>query len=143
FHPDAETHVEPVRYGRGSNVMSLLQTVLADEVPGESRVRTWLREMWAKRREVLDLYDLKHWSERTIIALVMQSRDNSITTYPVRTPFGWLMSSRQGHGEPNPTYIPLAYEATRRMAETVRGTPGGNIGEPFNRPLTAHFIGGC
>jgi cholesterol oxidase len=23
------------------------------------------------------------------------------------------------------------------------GTPGGNIGEPFNRPLTAHFIGGC
>ena len=23
------------------------------------------------------------------------------------------------------------------------GTPGGTIGEPFNRPLTAHFIGGC
>jgi cholesterol oxidase len=25
----------------------------------------------------------------------------------------------------------------------VSGTPGGSIGEPFNRPLTAHFIGGC
>jgi cholesterol oxidase len=23
------------------------------------------------------------------------------------------------------------------------GTPGGSVGEPFNRPLTAHFIGGC
>ena len=23
------------------------------------------------------------------------------------------------------------------------GTEGGSIGEPFNRPLTAHFIGGC
>ena len=23
------------------------------------------------------------------------------------------------------------------------GTAGGSIGEPFNRPLTAHFIGGC
>ena len=23
------------------------------------------------------------------------------------------------------------------------GTPGGSIGEPFNMPLTAHFIGGC
>ena len=23
------------------------------------------------------------------------------------------------------------------------GTPGGSIGEPFNRPLTAHFLGGC
>ena len=23
------------------------------------------------------------------------------------------------------------------------GTSGGSIGEPFNRPMTAHFIGGC
>ena len=23
------------------------------------------------------------------------------------------------------------------------GTAGGSIGEPFDRPLTAHFIGGC
>ena len=25
----------------------------------------------------------------------------------------------------------------------IDGTPGGNVGEPFNRPLTAHFVGGC
>ena len=53
------------------------------------------------------------------------------------------MTSEQGHGQPNPTYIPVAYEATRRMAEVLGGTPGGNVGEVFNRPLTAHFIGGC
>ena len=29
------------------------------------------------------------------------------------------------------------------MAELMGGTAGGTIGEPFNRPLTAHFIGGC
>ena len=34
FHPDEHTHIEPVRYGKGSNVMALLQTVLADEVDG-------------------------------------------------------------------------------------------------------------
>src|SRR5205814_770148 len=28
FHPDADTHVEPVRYGPGSGAMGLLQTVL-------------------------------------------------------------------------------------------------------------------
>ncbi|WP_239456529.1 GMC oxidoreductase [Nocardioides solisilvae] len=143
FHPDDHTHVEPVRYGRGSNVMALMQTVLADPVPGESRVRTWLREMWRERANALDLYDLKHWSERSVIALVMQTLDNSITTIRVRTPLGWRMSSRQGHGEPNPTYIPQAYEAARLMAKAIGGTPGGNIGEPFERPLTAHFIGGC
>ncbi|WP_110241172.1 GMC oxidoreductase [Nocardioides gilvus] len=145
FHPDEFTHIEPVRFGKGSNVMSLMQTVLADEVPGEVRWKTWLREMWAKKSEVLDLYDLKHWSERTVIALVMQTHDNSITTVAKKSPFGWRMSSVQGHGEPNPTYIPVAYDAVRRMGALMKGggTPGGNIGEPFNRPMTAHFIGGC
>lgn len=145
FHPDEFTHIEPVRFGKGSNVMSLLQTVLADEMPGEARWRTWLKEMWAKKSEVLDLYDLKHWSERTVIALVMQTHDNSITTVAKKSPFGWRMSSVQGHGEPNPTYIPIAYDAVRRMGALMKGggTPGGNIGEPFNRPMTAHFIGGC
>lgn len=143
WHPDGDTHIEPVRYGKGSNFMALLQTVLADQRDDEPRWRTWLRELWRQRRQALDLYDFKHWSERTIIALVMQTLDNSITTVGKRTPFGWRMTSRQGHGEPNPTYIPVAYEATRRMAEVMGGTPGGNIGEPFNAPLTAHFIGGC
>ena len=143
WHPDEFTHIEPVRYGRGSNAMALMQTVLADEVPGTSRVRTWLRELWSQRRDAISLYDLRHWSERTVIALVMQTIDNSITTTGVKGRLGWRMTSQQGHGTPNPTYIAVAYDAVRRMADVIGGTPGGNIGEPFNRPLTAHFIGGC
>ena len=37
----------------------------------------------------------------------------------------------------------MANEAVRRMAASWAAPPGGNIGEPFNLPLTAHFIGGC
>ncbi len=143
WHPDEVTHIEPCRYGHGSNAMALMQTVLADDTPGTSRVRTWLKELWAQRRTALDLYDFRHWSERTIVALVMQTLDNSITTKGVKGRLGWRMTSEQGHGLPNPTYIPIAYEATRRMADVLGGTPGGNVGEAFNRPLTAHFIGGC
>ena len=143
FHPDEWTHIEPVRYGRGSNFMSLMQTVLTDGDGPLPRWRTWVNEMWTQRAHVRDLYDFKHWSERTVIAPVMQSLDNSITTYPKKTPFGYLMSSRQGHGKPNPTWIPAANDAVRRMAKVMGGTEGGSIGEPFNRPLTAHFIGGC
>ncbi|NYG60149.1 cholesterol oxidase [Nocardioides daedukensis] len=143
WHPDEHTHIEPVRYGKGSNAMALMQTVLADDTGTEPRWRTWLKELWTQRKNALDLYDMKHWSERTVIALVMQTLDNSITTIGKKTPFGWVMSSEQGHGEPNPTYIPVAYDAVRRMAEVMGGTPGGNVGEPFNAPLTAHFIGGC
>jgi len=145
FHPDEHTHIEPVRYGKGHNAMSLMQTVLTDGDGPAPRWQTWLKEMWKERRNVLDLYDVKHWSERTVIALVMQTIDNSITVFSKRSRFTgrWHLSSRQGHGIPNPTWIPVANQAVRKMAEVVGGKPGGSIGEPFNRPLTAHFIGGC
>jgi len=143
FHPDEHTHIEPVHYGRGSNAMSLLQTVLTDGDLGP-RWRTWVKEMWRQKRHIRDLYDMKHWSERAVIALVMQSRDNSIQVFSKGGRFGRrVLSSRQGHGEPNPTWIPIANQAVRRMAEIMGGFPGGSIGEPFNMPLTAHFIGGC
>jgi cholesterol oxidase len=145
FHPDENTHIEPVRYGRGSNLMSLLQTVLTDGDGPEPRWRTWLREMWRQKRSVTELYDMKHWSERTVIALVMQSLDNSITTYTKRVPGTRrrYLTSKQGHGVPNPTWIPAGNTAVRAMARVLGGIPGGSIGEPFNRPLTAHFLGGC
>ena len=144
WHPDEHTHIEPVRYGKGSNAMSLMQTVLTDGDGDEPRWRTWLKEMWVQRRNIKDLYDLKHWSERVVIALVMQTVDNSITVFPKRLPGGrFVLSSKQGHGQPNPSWIPVANDAIRRIAAKMGGTAGGTIGEPFNRPLTAHFIGGC
>jgi cholesterol oxidase len=101
--------------------------------------------MWAQRRDVRSLYDMKHWSERTVIALVMQSLDNSITTYTKRIPGTRrrYLTSKQGHGVPNPTWIPAGNEAIRTMARIMGGFPGGSAGDAFNKPLTAHFIGGC
>jgi cholesterol oxidase len=145
FHPDEDTHVEPVRYGKGSNAMSLMQTVLTDGDGPVPRWRTWLKELWLQKGSVLDLYDVKHWSERTVIALVMQTLDNSITTYAKKIPGTkkWRLTSRQGHGEPNPTWIPVANKVVRMMADIMGGTPGGSVGDPFNMPMTAHFIGGA
>ena len=139
WHPDEHTHIEPVRYGRGSNFMSLMQTVLADETGTEPRWRTWLREMWSQRRNVIDLYDMKHWSERTVIALVMQTLDNSITTIGKKTPFGWRMSSKQGHGEPNPTYIPVGLRGRTPDGRRDGRNPGRQrrraVQRPADRPL--------
>ncbi len=145
FHPDEHTHIEPCRYGKGFNTMAMMQTVLTDGDGDVARWRTWLKEMWSEKANLKDLYDLKHWSERAVIALVMQSLDNSITTYGKRNKLTgrWHMTSKQGHGTPNPTWIPVANDAVRRIAGILGGTAGGNIGEPFNMPLTAHFIGGC
>ena len=83
-----------------------------------------------------------------VVLLAMQALDNSITVFPRRTPLGWRLSSRQGHGRPNPTWIPAANQGARLMAEAMstskgQGVAGGTIGEPFDVPMTAHFIGGC
>jgi cholesterol oxidase len=93
---------------------------------------------------MLRMLNPRHWSERTMIALVMQHLDNSITTYTKRTKLGFRrMVSKQGHGEPNPTWIPVGNEVTRRLAEKIDGVAGGTWGELFNIPLTAHFLGGA
>lgn len=139
FHPDEYTHVEPVRYGKGSNAMGLLQTVMTDGGGRTPRVLKWLGAVAKDPVTFGRLLNLRGWSERTVIALVMQSLDNSLT---VRMRRGRL-TSRQGHGEPNPVWIPVANEVVRRLAKLIDGTPGGTWGEIANIPLTAHIIGGC
>ncbi|WP_186626993.1 GMC oxidoreductase [Rhodococcus sp. BP22] len=143
FHPSPNTHIEPVRYGKGSNAMGLLQTLMTD---GGGRIPRWLKFLVTAIAHPLDfvrIVSVKNWSERTIIALVMQNLDNSITTFTKRGLFGRKVSSRQGHGEPNPTWIPEGNDATRRVAKKIGGVAGGTWGELFNIPLTAHFLGGC
>ncbi|GLF97643.1 GMC family oxidoreductase [Streptomyces yaizuensis] len=143
IHPDENTHIEPVRYGRGSNAMGSLTILQVPYRPG-ARVAGWLANM--ARHPVLALRSLsvRRWSERTIIGLVMQSLDNSLTTY--RRPSGpgkGLLTARQGHGAPNPEQIPEATRAASLLAREINGFAGSNVGELMGTPLTAHFLGGC
>jgi cholesterol oxidase len=144
FHPDPHTHIEPVRYGKGSNAMGLLQTALTDGGNRYPRFLTWFAVMARSPKDALSALSVHRWSEKTIILLVMQTLDNSITVSGRRTRLGhYRLTSAQGHGEPNPTWIPAGNEAARRVAEKIDGIPGGTIGEIANIPMTAHFIGGC
>jgi cholesterol oxidase len=144
WHPDPDTHIEPVRYGRGSNAMGLLSTALTDGGSPAGRIRQWLAIAARHPGLILRTVVPRHWSERTIILLVMQSLDNSITVRGKRGWFGRMrLSSTQGRGEPNPSWIPVANRAARQLADNIGGTPGGTYGDLFNVPMTAHFIGGC
>jgi cholesterol oxidase len=142
FYPDEHTHIEPVRYGRGSNAMGLLATVLADADLGP-RILTWAREVWRNRGSMLRNLSMRHWSEQTIIALVMQTHDNSITCYTKPGLFGRRLTSKQGIGEPNPVWIPAGHKAARRIAAYIRGAAFGSWNDLFNIPMTAHLLGGA
>jgi cholesterol oxidase len=148
IHPTPDTHIEPVRYGKGSNVMGLLQTLMTDgSGPEGTDVARWmqfLKHLIRHPLRTLRLLVVHRWSERTMIMLVMQHLDNSITTFTRRTKLGIRrVTSKQGHGEPNPTWIPVGNAVTRRVAAKIDGVPGGTWGELFNIPLTAHYLGGA
>ena len=143
WHPDENTHIEPVRYGKGSNSMGLLTTLITD---GGTRRHRWWQFLTAMLRNPTRLRLLipRKWSERVIILLVMQTLNNSIRVKRVRTRLGLRkLTSEQGEGEPNPTWIPVANDAARQLAENVGGIAGGTWGDLMNIPMTAHFIGGC
>ncbi|HZL01628.1 MAG TPA: FAD-dependent oxidoreductase, partial [Cellulomonas sp.] len=154
FFTDDMTHVEPVRYGKGSNAMALLQIALA---PGAPTWRRWSSVLGSYARDLrrrpiatLRAFAPYRWSERTTIALVMQALDNSLTTSLAPRRLGVpvparlrRMTSRQGSGEPNPTWIPSGHRAATLMAEELGGVAGGQLGDLVNMPMTAHFLGGC
>jgi cholesterol oxidase len=142
FHPDADTHIEPVRYGRGSGAMGLMQTVLTDG--GALRPVRWLGALVRHPLRAARVFWLRRWAEQTIVVLVMQAVDNSLQVLWRRAWYGRRrLTSRQGHGEPNPAWIPAGNRATRLLAEEIGGDPGGSITESLNIPVTAHILGGA
>lgn len=144
FYPDPSTHVEPVRYGRGSNAMGLLQALLVPQRTGEPRWKSWARATAANPVEAVRLLNVRRWSERSVIALVMQSVDNSLTLTGTRTRLGrWKLTSRAEAAARPPSYLPVAHDVVRRMAAAMGGRPAGSVIENSGLALTAHFVGGC
>ena len=143
--PDEHTHIEPVRYGHGSGFMGIMESIMASGKKGEAP--TPLRLLGATLRNLHLLpkfYNLRKWPQRTLILLVMQSRDNSLTTFVKRTIFGRTkLTSKQGYGETNPAWVEAGHTFARELAKDMNGTPGAVTTEPFGIPMTAHFLGGC
>ena len=143
FFPDENTHIEPVRYGKGSNAMGLLQTLMTDGTDARDRRRQWRSQLMKNPHLLFRILDVRKWSERTVIALVMQNVDSAITVSGKRGKFGWRLTSKNDADKPNATYIPAANEVVRRIAAKHGGIAGGHYGDLINAPFTAHFVGGC
>ena len=129
FFPDEHTHIEPVRYGKGSNLMGLLQTVMTSSYSSKERRRQWWRQFIGKPSTVRKIMDVRKWSERTVIALTMQNVDSFISVRPKRSWFGWHLTSTNDLDHPNATYIPAANEVVKRIADKHGGIAAGHIGD--------------
>ena len=135
--PDAVTSIEPTIWGVGSNVFAMLVTY---HQHGEQKHPTlsWLKQLVEHPTQVLGISDPRHWSERTVIMLCMQTTDTSIELY-------WhdgVLRSRHGSGTPPPVHIPIVEDFVDRVAKKMDGSEGALLFEVLNRNASAHFIGG-
>lgn len=137
IHPAEDTHIEVCHYGKGQNALFPMSVPIVDG--GAFRFLRFLLAMVLHPLVFLRSLNARHASEKSVILLVMQSLDNSLTSFRRRG----LLKTKQGTGEPNPTWIPMAHEIGRRFGEKVQGDTHGLVMDVFNIPATAHYIGGC
>lgn len=145
---DEHTHIEAVRYPKGSDTMGLITTALTDGRLGSQRITVWLRNLIrsALRHPIksLRLFSPRGWARESVILLCMQELNGQIEMAwkrPWLWPFRKFLVSR---GDKVPTYIPQANEFAKKFAEIAGGTPMSTLPEIlFDVPGTAHCIGGC
>ena len=146
-HPDEDTHVEVVRYNRGSDVLALISTIMTDAGPRWRRIlQAWgtaLRHPW----RTLCASQPFGWARRGMIVLVMQPIDTHMRFVRERrwlAPWTWRLQTRNDTDAKIQTVIPVGNDVVRRLAERMGGQPRSSVTELlFNIPTTAHILGGC
>ncbi len=143
---DRNTHIQIVRYPAGSDVMGLLGTLAVEGGKGVPRVVRWLARCLRHPVDFLRNAIPFGWAKRTVVVLVMQSLDNALTLVRKRRwgPGRDLRSRRAQGAQPIPSYLPIANQAARFVAERMQGFPLNAINEVvLGVPITAHILGGA
>ena len=141
---DEDTHIEAVRYPKGSDSLSVISTLLTDGSPGPRRILSWLGVVIRHPLKFLKSLYPFGFAKSTLILLVMQPLDSKITLKLKRSrllPFKRKVASE---GPKIPSYIPQANRFAAKLGEAFNGTPKTSLGEIFlDAPTTAHILGGA
>jgi len=141
IYPDSNTHIEVVRYNKGSDLMYTIATILTEGGGNIPRILRFLGNILRHPYQFLRALWIPGQSARTSVILVMQSSENYLRLHKTR--FG-LASELPPDGKRIPSYIPIANQVTRKMAEKMNGYPKGSWFEVLmDAPSTAHILGGC
>ncbi len=145
---DEHTHMEPVRFPSGSDVMLLLGTLLTDGGPGVPRQLRWLGNVL--RHPIRALRVARPWGKasRSMVLLVMQTEAGHTRITRERRwywPFSPTITSRTNPGEPRiPSYIPQANKVARELGRELDAVPQSSLNEVLlDTSTTAHILGGC
>jgi cholesterol oxidase len=148
IYADDTTHIEMVRYNKGSDVLLNLLTVMTGGGGKIPRIFRFLGNIIRHPVRFLSLLWPLGKASSTSIVLVMQTDENYLQLD--YKPRWWRLGAKSQNSKvPKgqrraPSYIPIANEVTRRLAEKMDGIPLSLMPEAaFNALTTAHILGGC
>jgi len=144
LHTDSESHIEPVRYGAGSNFFRKL-------IFPHSTERTLLGRLGAVAKAYVKDPGawIKAWwsgqSHQSAILLYMRTLDESLTLKLQRGPFGRRLTTELDDPKAAPkANLPEAAALAQRFAEKMDGVVSSLFSEALlGTPTTAHILGGA
>jgi len=145
FSPDPYTHVEVVKYPDRSNALKWFFG-LAVGGADTSLKRSANLVMKSVTHPFLFLKTIFNfsWSTKLVIFLVMQTTDNAMRMVWKKGLSGGRMKIDNSGQKKVPAFIPIGQEVMERYARKVTGIPQNILLEVFfDRPTTAHILGGC
>ena len=145
FNPDEHTHIEIVKYPDGSNSLKWFFSLSAS---GSSNNLYRIIKLIGKtlihpRAFIKTVFNFK-WSTGLIIFLVMQHLENNMKFIWKKNLPGGKMVVRNKGKQKVPAYIEIGQKVMETYAKRTGGIAQNIVLEIlFNRPTTAHILGGC
>jgi cholesterol oxidase len=141
LHTDENSHLEVVRYGRGSGFWKLLHLPYTTGKNAFLRIVKMIGAFLKSPLSYFKIYFINSWSRSTTVLLFMQTIDS---TLKFRRNFLGQMVSSVGSGvKPTPD-IPESIELTRKYCEIINGKATSFVLEALaGIPSTAHILGGA
>ena len=140
FPSDENSHIEPVRYGSGSNFWKLMGVPLTFGSNIFVRLGKLIYHLVRHPISWLRIYTTKNFAEKSIVLLFMQHLDST-----VKFKRGILnLTSHLSKGKAPTAFIQEAKELAERTSKVINGKPFVLATEALTGiPTTAHILGGA
>jgi cholesterol oxidase len=148
LHTDEHSHIEPVRYGKGSDFFRLLALPHAPAPTAVARLASALRGFGQRPGAWLRAIVSGDFSSRVQILLYMRTLEGTLSLKLGRSPWtgfrtGLVTQLAAGQTAPS-AFMSEATELANRFATEVGGVTMSMLTETLmGVPSTAHILGGC
>lgn len=141
LHTDENSHLEIVRYSKGSGFWRFMHLPLATGKNTFVRIVDMFWQIIKTPIKYFKVYWLNSWSKQTAVLLFMQSLDS---TLKFKTGFFGGLKSSVSKGEKPTPFIPESLVLAKKYSEIVNGKSSSFALETLaGIPSTAHVLGGA